>query len=72
MNEDNKRIGKLLLMTKTGVNIDVNNILMCSYFNLVRLDQDELQLNYESNEVATTTMVFKEIDPPVTLVSDQK
>lgn len=68
--EDNKRIGKLLLMTETGVNIDVNNILMCSYFNLVRLDQDELQLNYESNEVATTTMVFKEIDPPVTLISD--
>ena len=70
--EDNRRIGKLILMTETGVNIDVNNILMCSYFNLVRLDQDELQLNYESNEVATSTIVFKEIDPPVTLIKDQE
>lgn len=59
---DGNEYGKLLLMETVKVNIDLDNILMCSYFNLVRLDQDELQLNYESNTVATTTMAFKEID----------
>ena len=35
---------------------------MVSFLNFVRLDSDELQLNYESNEVANTTLVMKEID----------
>ena len=60
--DDNSKVGKVIIVGTAGVNIDVDNILMCSYFNLVRLDQDDLQLNYESNEVATSTMVFKEVD----------
>ena len=43
-------------------NLSVSNILMASYMNLVRLDSDELQLNYESNDVTNTTLVMREVD----------
>ena len=35
---------------------------MISYFNHVRLDSDELQLNYESTQVAQVTLTTKEVD----------
>lgn len=56
------RVGKVIFTKPTGFNLLVNNILMCSYMNLVRFDSDELQLNYESNNVANTTLVMREVD----------
>ena len=35
---------------------------MISYFNYVRFNDDTLQLNYESNIVASVTCAFREID----------
>ena len=54
--------GKLILTSKLGVSIPKEEILMVSYFNLVRLDSDELVINYENNLVANTTIVTKEVD----------
>ena len=54
--------GKLILTSKLGVSIPKEDILMVSYFNLVRLDSDELVINYENNLVANTTIVTKEVD----------
>jgi len=55
-------VGKIIFMTNAGVSISKSNILMASYMNLVRLDSDELQLNYETNVTANTTLVMREID----------
>lgn len=57
-----KKRGKVIFMSNIGFSLPTSNILMASYFNLVRLDSDELQLNYESNIVANTTLVMKEVD----------
>ena len=38
------------------------NVHMISYFNYVRFNDDTLQLNYESNIVASVTCAFREID----------
>ena len=35
---------------------------MISYCNRVRFDNDTLVLNYESNIVANTTLVMREVD----------
>ena len=59
---DNKKVSKIILQSNAGVDISKDNILMISYLNLVRFDSDELQLNYESNEVANTTLTVKEVD----------
>lgn len=59
---DDGTIGKVVLPTEAMIDISKDNILMISYLNFVRLDSDELQLNYESNVVANTTLVMKEID----------
>lgn len=60
--ESGQVLGKITLTDTFGTPIDKSNILMCSYLTLVRLDQDELQLNYESDVTANTTLVFKEVD----------
>lgn len=60
--EDDKKVGKVLLQQTIRNTISLENILMVSFLNFVRLDNDELQLNYESNEVANTTLVMKEVD----------
>lgn len=39
-----------------------DNIFMVSYFNLVRLDSDDLELHYESDCVAQVTLTMKEVD----------
>lgn len=57
-----KKRGKVIFTSNIGFDLPTSNILMASYFNLVRLDSDELQLNYESNIVANTTLVMKEVD----------
>ena len=59
---DEKKYGKLVLSTPITENIPLSNIKMISYFNHVRLDSDELQLNYESTQVAKVTLTTKEVD----------
>lgn len=59
---ENVRYGKIMFTKPITFNLPVSNILMASYMNLVRLDSDELQLNYESNNVANTTLVMREVD----------
>ena len=54
--------GKVVLSKSTAIDLNKENILMVSYLNLVRLDHDDLQLNYETNVVANTTLTMKEVD----------
>lgn len=60
--DEETRYGKIIFTTNIGFNLRKERILMASYLNLVRFDSDELQLNYESNTVANTTLVMKEVD----------
>ena len=57
--------GKLILDRKLGIDYSKEDVLMICYLNLVRLDSDELIINYENNLVANTTLVTKEVDDPV-------
>ena len=59
---NDKKVCKIILQTDSDVTIENDNILMVSYLNLVRFDNDDLQLNYESNEVANTSLVMREVD----------
>lgn len=54
--------GKLVLSQPVGTLLTKDNVLMISYFNRVRFDNDTLVLNYESNIVANTTLVMREVD----------
>ena len=54
--------GKLVLSQPVGTTLTKDNVLMISYFNRVRFDDDTLVLNYESNIVANTTLVMREVD----------
>ena len=54
--------GKVLLTDSQEEQINLNNIAMVSFLNLVRLDSDDLQINYESNVVADVTLAMKEVD----------
>ena len=54
--------GNIVLQEQIKQTIPLENILMVSFLNLVRLDSDELQLNYESNITANTTLVMREVD----------
>lgn len=56
------KYGKLLLQQPIDRNFLASDILMCSYFNLVRFDDDTLTLDYESNIVARVTLTVKEVD----------
>ena len=56
------RVGKILLSENVSETIPLDNIMMISYLNLVRFDSDEIQFNYETDCVATTTVSFKEVD----------
>lgn len=55
-------VGRIVLQTNAGVSIPRERVLMISYMNFVRLDSDELQLNYETNVTANTLLTMKEID----------
>ena len=57
-----KKVGKVLLQQSIKNTIPLDNILMVSFLNFVRLDSDDLQLNYESNEVANTSLIMREVD----------
>lgn len=54
--------GKLILSEPVGVSLQKKNVLMISYFNRVRFDDDTLTLNYESNVVAQTLLTMREVD----------
>ena len=56
------RYGKLILQETITKSLKVDEILMCSYFNLVRFDDDTLTLDYESNICARVNITVKEID----------
>ena len=56
------RYGKLTLAQTIPRSFDVGDILMVSYFNLVRFDSDSLKLDYESNIVAGVDLVMREVD----------
>ena len=59
---EDKKCGKLLLGSSSPVNIPIKNVRMVSFFNLVRFDSDEMQINYESNIAATVQLSMKEVD----------
>lgn len=54
--------GKLILSQPVDIMLKKDNVLMISYFNRVRFDNDTLVLNYESNVIANTTLVMREVD----------
>lgn len=54
------RRGKIIFIS--AGHIALENILMISYFNLVRFDSDDLKINYESTEVASVDLAFAEVD----------
>ena len=57
---NDKRIGKIIFVSASKIELD--NILMISYLNLVRFDSDDLKINYESTEVANVNLSFAEVD----------
>ena len=59
---DGEKWGKILLRTPFEYDIPLNNILMISYLNLVRLDSDTLSISYETHETAEIDLVFREVD----------
>lgn len=54
--------GKVILKGTIDTTIYLRNIWMVSFFNLVRFDSDELTLNFETTEIATTEIVLREVD----------
>lgn len=54
--------GRIALTNPLGVSIPKDRILMVSYMNLVRSDSDSLQFDFESDQVAKTTIIMKEVD----------
>lgn len=60
----NKEYGKLVLASPVTTSIPKNMIWMISYLNCVRLDSDELQLNYETDYSANVQLSFREVDDP--------
>jgi hypothetical protein len=59
---DGYKYGKIILASYVTTSILLTDIKIISYINLVRFNEDSLTLNYESNIVAQTTVVFKEVD----------
>lgn len=59
---DGQRYGKVVLSKPIGTALRARDILQVSFFSLVRFDDDTLTLNYETTEVATTTVVMREVD----------
>lgn len=59
---NNVKYGKILLSSPVDSNIPLINIEMISFMNLVRFDSDDLQIDYETTEVATVQLAMKEVD----------
>lgn len=56
------KVGRLVLTNPVEKFIAKDNILMASFFERVRFDKDDLQLDYESDAVAQVEFVLKEVD----------
>lgn len=59
---DDKLYGRLVLGSSFPTYIGKDDVTMISFLNLVRLDSDELTINYETNTVATVELTMKEVD----------
>ena len=59
---NDKDYGRLVLATSFPVYIRKEDVCMISFFNLVRLDSDEMTINFETVDVATVELVMKEVD----------
>ena len=55
-----RKLGKIFLSNSIQNNIYKKDVAMISFFNLCRFDDDVLQIDYETTEVATTRVVLKE------------
>ena len=53
---------KIYITSEVKETIPKNKIFMISYFQLVRLDSDDIEFKYETNIVARTELSFKEVD----------
>ena len=62
VNNNVKHLCEIILNKRVGVDLSKSNILMVSFLNFVRLDSDELVMNYETTNEAQTTLVMKEVD----------
>lgn len=59
---DNVVYGKVVLASSSPVSLNVDDVTMISFFNCVRFDSDDLQLSYETVDIATTSLVMREVD----------
>ena len=59
---DNKTYSKIYLTEALRESIKHDDVLMISYLNLVRLDSDDLELNYETDGCCQVTLSMKEVD----------
>lgn len=59
---NNIKYGKIFLEQTITDYIPVDNVRLISYFNIVRFNDDALEIDYEANTKATTTLSFKEVD----------
>ena len=53
---------KIYITSEIKETIPINKIFMISYLQLVRLDSDDIEFDYETNVVAKTELSFKEVD----------
>ena len=60
--EGNRQYGKIILSRAIGKDIPLSNFRQASYLNLVRFDSDELQIDYETDDLATVNITVKEVD----------
>lgn len=59
---NNVTYGKIYLYSPISKTIPLSDIKMVSFMNHVRLDDDSLQINYETCNVATCTLSMMEVD----------
>lgn len=59
---EGRTYGKLILTSNVPRAISKDELLMVSYFNLVRLDSDNLKIDYESDTVARVSLAMREVD----------
>lgn len=60
--KDDITYGKIIFEDMVGFNAKKEDVLMCSFFNCVRFNDDAMQLNYEANTIAQVTMTTKEVN----------
>ena len=57
-----RKYGRIILSRPVEEYIPPSRLRQVSYFNLVRFDSDEFQIDYDSDEVAEATVVVREVD----------